>query len=63
MRVIQRPLEDGRFDELVAYHPDLVHFEMMSNDHLWIGITQGKTTHWHINITCKGNMQVEVQQE
>lgn len=41
--------DDGSLDEFVAFNPQMVHFEAMSDNEWWIGITLDDGTMWHID--------------
>ncbi len=41
--------DDGSLDEFVVFRPQSVHFEAMSDNEWWIGITLSDGTEWHID--------------
>lgn len=41
-RVELRHDEDGQLDEFIVLKPDMVHFEVMSDQSIWCGVTVGK---------------------
>jgi len=54
-----RPREDGRFDELVFRNIETVHFEMMDENHLWIGVYHnGDKETYHVNVSAKGKLKI-----
>lgn len=57
---VVRPAE-GQFDEVVARNV-LVHFEMMSDNALWVGITLPNGETHHIIITTRGQLTVTVEE-
>lgn len=58
----QRPDADGSFDELFADGVH-VHFEMMSDKQLWIGLSKGPNARQfaHVVVTAKGNLHIHVE--
>lgn len=53
-RVELRNDPDGQLDEVVVRRPDFVHFERMSDQSIWCGITVGEKT-VHVRIGAKNN--------
>lgn len=46
-----RPNDDGSFDELVVRDAELVHAEMMDDDHMWIGIDTAGEPSTHVRFS------------
>lgn len=57
-----RPDDDGSFDELLADGVN-VHFEMMSDKQLWIGLSKSLNAKQlaHVVITARGNLHIHVE--
>lgn len=56
-KVTLRPDSIGRFDELLA--EGKIHFEMMDNNVLWIGIyPAGEEDCVHVTVSAKGHLKI-----
>lgn len=57
--VEERPNPDGSFDELVFKNVNTVHFEMMDDNQLWIGIYHnGDNQGYHVNVGARGKLRI-----
>ena len=68
-RVVLRPDDRGKFDELFVCYPDapgsaIVHFEMLSDRQLWIGISYADKPDdaVHITVSAKHKLTVETHE-
>ena len=62
-----RPDDRGEFDELMLYDASgecIVHFEMMDDNQLWIGLSlPGTEDEIHVNISARGKLKIMVREE
>lgn len=59
--VIQRPRDDGSFDELILKEANC-HFEMLDNNQLWVGIDAGGKRYVMV-ITARGKLGISFREE
>ena len=59
-----RPKPNGKFDEFVARDCKYVHFEMMDDTLLWIGVDDkdGNTHHFNISSPKKLKINTEIDE-
>lgn len=57
-KVIERPADDGSFDELILEEAASCHFEMLDDNVLWVGIKAGDK-HYVMTISARGRLKVQ----